>query len=388
MTGRLDAWLDPMGVDEFRDRVFGRDALYRPPTPERLATVEGLRSSWRVADLLAHRSRPVVAWFTDTEGRHLVTDVDPLVAGRLYEGGTTLYMTEVDGLEPLTADVAAALRVPEPNVRSTLFCNRPGAWTPRHFDPVDTITIQLTGSKRWWIAPNTDVVHPTVSGAHEERAIQPELWQYSHETLPAGTPDGEREYLLTPGAVLYVPRGWWHRTESGEDSVSLHAHQIQVPWVDAVLTTLRARLVREDAWRAGVPGLWDADRYDATATDAASMLDALAKTVTTLQPADVLPGVAPGAGDPTAVVRRAGAGIAFRRDGDGPDRAVVNVNEYGIERRTTLELGPAAAAACRDLTGRAAPTPVDELADRLGADGARGLVDELVSAGFLRPVHP
>lgn len=383
---RLAAWLSPVAVDDFRREFFGRRSLYCPPTEERLASVSDLRS-WRVADLLAHRSTSVVAWFTDTEGRHLVTDVDPLVAGRLHEGGITLYLTDVDGLEPVSADVAAGLRVPVPNVKTTLFCNRSGASTPKHFDPVDTITIQVTGSKRWWIAPNLELANPTVSGAHHERAIQPELWQYSHEVLPADMPEDAEEYLLTPGAVLDVPRGWWHRTESSEDAISLHVHQVQVPWVDAILTTLRARLVREDTWRAGAMGLWDVDRYDEMAAETRTLLDDLSKMITTIEPADVLPGPGRRGGPSSAVVRRAGAGISFRHGGvDGPEHAVINVNEYGVERRTTVEVSPPVAAVCRDLTGRAEPTPIEELADRLGAGNARDLVDELITAGFLRPV--
>ena len=58
----LDAWLAPTDVATFREEFFGRRALFRAGTPERLAPVLAL-SSWNIREILAQRTSSVVARF-------------------------------------------------------------------------------------------------------------------------------------------------------------------------------------------------------------------------------------------------------------------------------------------------------------------------------------
>ena len=228
LQGLLDAWLAPTDVATFREEFFGRGALFRAGTPERLAPVLAL-SSWNIREILAQRTSSVVAWFQCLDGRHVTADVSPEVAQRLYQGGITLYLRQVPALAPITEAIAAALVVPVHNIESTLFCNQPGARTRMHFDPVDTITLQVTGSKRWRLAPNLQAPYPTGGYATLDPQLMPELRLYAHDRLLTHMPADADEYLLTPGSILYVPRGFWHETESDEASISLHVHHIPVP---------------------------------------------------------------------------------------------------------------------------------------------------------------
>ncbi len=188
------------------------------------------------------------AWFQDTDGRHRVAEVSNESALGLYRGGLALYLKHVPEVAPAARDVARSLGVPEHHVRYTVFCNRPGAKTRAHFDPVDTLALQLKGHKRWRFAPNALAPQPiaswtTLDGSEGDA----ELWLYAHGDLPTAMPEGAEEHLLEPGAALYVPRGYWHETESGEESVSLHVHHVSLTWVDAVLVSLRALLLRDPA---------------------------------------------------------------------------------------------------------------------------------------------
>jgi hypothetical protein len=184
--------------------------------------------------------------------------------------------------------------------------------------------------------------------------------------------------------VLNVPRGWWHRTESDEESISLHIHHSPVPWVDAVLITLRARLVRDAAWRAPASRIWDPHHRSDVETTASTLLDELRAIVATLAPDDVLPAIdVPSA---RVVARRAGAGIRIHADDDDTWRAIVNVNDYGLERHTTLHIDQRHGAACRLLLdGRL--TTVDDLVEHvpdLDEADAAALIRELAAAGFVR----
>jgi 50S ribosomal protein L16 3-hydroxylase len=382
-VGLLEGWTGSAAA--FRTDHLGRRPLHRPASAATLDSVLG-RRGWTVPDLLAGRRKNVTAWMNALDGRHLTAEVPPTIAARLYDAGTTLYLLEVDGLDAVSADVAADLRVPAGNVVSGVFANQPGAYTPMHFDPVDTITVQLRGSKRWWIAPPV-TPDPTVAWAVRDRSVDPELWRYAHEPLPDRRRPDTEEHLLTPGSVLYVPRGWWHETRSAEESVSLHVHHVHLPWVDAVLDAVRGRLLRDARWRAGALTLWDPDRRDEAAGTAAALLADLASVTRSLEPADLLPGG--GAPAPTGrYVRRAVSGVAFLGAGAGGDREVtLSAIEPGAERRSTVAVGADQEAGLRRLLAEEKPVTAAELAAAvpdLTLERATQLLDLLTDVGFCR----
>ena len=146
-------------------RTSSADARYSAPGhPKRLAPDWRCRP-WNVSDLLASHTSSVVAWFQGLDGRHVTAFVSPEAAQRLYQGGITFYIRQAPAFAPLTEAIATALTVPTQHVECTLFCNQPGACTRMHFDPIDTITMQATGSKRRRLAPNLHAPYPTVSYA-------------------------------------------------------------------------------------------------------------------------------------------------------------------------------------------------------------------------------
>ena len=394
LQGLLDAWLAPTDVATFREEFFGRRALFRAGTPERLDPVLTL-SSWNVRELLARHTSSVVAWFQGLDGRHVTAYVSPEAAQRLYHGGFTVYIRQVPALAPLAEAIATALTVPTQNIECTLFCNQPGARTRMHFDPIDTITMQVTGRTRWRLAPNLHVPHPTVSYATLDPQLMPDLRLYAHDRLPTRMPADADEYVLTPGSVLYVPRSFWHETESDEESISLHVHHIPVPWVDAVLVTLRAKLLRDPAWRAGAHDLWDASRRSHTAATADRLLDALAAAVDGLTADDVLATPAPcprGVQPDTPFVRCARAGFSTDTSADERSCCLVtfSVSAYGTERRTTLEMSPLYLDACRCFVTPAArgglsARDLASLVPGLAVDEGLQLIQMLLDAGFVRP---
>ena len=102
LQGLLDAWLAPTDVATFREEFFGRRALFRAGTPERLAPVLAL-SSWNVRELLARHTSSVVACFQGLDGRH---DHRLRVAG----GGTAAVPGRHHGLHPAGASARTADR--------------------------------------------------------------------------------------------------------------------------------------------------------------------------------------------------------------------------------------------------------------------------------------
>jgi 50S ribosomal protein L16 3-hydroxylase len=344
LQGLLEAWLASTDVATFREAFFGQRALFRDAAHERLAPVLAL-SSWNVREILAQPTSKFIAWLQATDGRHVTAEVSPEAAQRLYQAGITIYIRQVPVLAPMATALATALAVPEHNIECTLFCHQPGAHTRMHFDPVDTLTMQVTGHKRWRIARNLHAPVPTAGYATLDARVTPELRLYAHDPFPTHMPTEAEEYLLTPGSVLYVPRGYWHETESDEASIALHVHHMPVPWVDAVLVTLRAKLLRDPVWRAGAHDLWDASRRSHTAATADRLLDLLTAAVDGLTADDVLatPIACPHGVQPdTPFVRCARAGFSTDTSADERSYSLVtfSVSAYGTERRTTLAMSP------------------------------------------------
>jgi hypothetical protein len=81
-----------------------------------------------------------------------------------------------------------------------------GAFQP-HFDFQDLLLLQIAGSKHWQILG--------------ERALVP-----TDERSKGTSPPSEvvMEFTMRPGDLLYLPRGWWHKAESDEDSLHVGLH--------------------------------------------------------------------------------------------------------------------------------------------------------------------
>jgi 50S ribosomal protein L16 3-hydroxylase len=289
IPGPLTTWTQTIGAngsdarDGFESRLFRR-AHYLAPDPARLSVLSDLASA-SVDDLLADRHADVVAWFSGTDGAHQTASVSPLAARRLYRAGISLYLLEVPELETLRDQIAAELGVPPRNVQCTLFCDPTGSSTRAHFDAVHNLTIQLAGRKRWRVAPNRHVYEPTVGWTTLDREVPSELALYCRQPLPTAMPEDAMEFVLGPGALLTVPRGWWHETASHEAAMSLHVHFEPILWIDTALATIRARLLQDHDWRTSRPG--SAQRVDARAL-AAARLERLAAAVADLDPGDLL----------------------------------------------------------------------------------------------------
>jgi 50S ribosomal protein L16 3-hydroxylase len=380
--GPLATWLHPLGLDRIESEFFAR-AMFLEPDAARLDVLGDLASA-SVDELLANRRSDVVAWFSDREGVHQTARVSPTAARRLHRAGIALYMLDVPELEALSDDVAAELGVPARNVQCTLFCNPAGSHTRAHFDPVHNFTIQLSGRKRWRVAPNRHTVLPTEGWAMLDRTMPPEIALSCHEQLPTTMPDDATEFVLTAGAILSIPRGWWHETASAEPSISLHLHYEPILWVDTVLATLRARLLRERRWRDALPL-----PVSGVDVDPAAHLEDLARVLGELDPADIVPPPIP---QRSTVTRSAGGSLAVIGPvGDTGEIEIEVVSpQPGAARHTSLALTAAPLAAAQRLaaTSPTRPLRLADLVDEvpgLDPDDADALVEALLEAGFLRP---
>lgn len=115
---------------------------------------------------------------------------------------------------------------------------RPGlGW---HYDAEDVFVLQLAGRKQWLLRKNTVNPWPLIE-------TLPADMQHRREIMPV------LRCTLTAGDWLYVPGGYWHRTEAGgEESVSLSVGLMPACAIEA-FDFLRARLLGDLRWRQRLP---------------------------------------------------------------------------------------------------------------------------------------
>ncbi|QIS12728.1 JmjC domain-containing protein [Nocardia arthritidis] len=251
-------WFAPLELAEFHRTVLGREPLAtaaRPDLAERIGNALEVRSA---DDLFGKRVRQVSAWFPRLDGAVSSAVIQAGTAKTFYEAGTTLFYQDVAEFAPFALEAAEAFGVSAKSAKCQIFCNRPGAVTAVHFDPIDVITVQLTGRKTWRVAPNAFAPAPLEAWSPKE-PVPPIVRIYSDGTTPTAIPDEATEYVLEPGAVLHVPRGYWHETSSDQDSISVHILLIPPLRLDFLLASLRNELLREPYWRESV---YDFDNSD------------------------------------------------------------------------------------------------------------------------------
>ncbi|MFP9048716.1 JmjC domain-containing protein, partial [Enterococcus faecalis] len=54
---------------------------------------------------------------------------------------------------------------------------------------------------------------------------------------------------LTPGTMLYLPRGLWHSTKSDQATLALNITFGQPAWLDLMLAALRKKLISDNRFR-------------------------------------------------------------------------------------------------------------------------------------------
>ena len=307
-------------------------------------------SSWNVRELLARHTSSVVAWFQGLDGRQITAYVSPEAAQQLYQGGITFYIRQVPALAPLAEAIATALTVPTQHIACTLFCNQPGARTRMHFDPIDTITMQVTGRKRWRLAPNLHVPHPTVSYATLDPSSCQTCGSMRTTASPPACPPMRTSTCSRRGlCCTSLAASGTRRSQTRVDLVTRPPYPRTVGRRRVGDVTSEAAARPSMACRGPRP-VGRQPPVAAATTD--RLLDALAAAVDGLTADDVLATPAPrprGVQPDTPFVRCARAGFSTDTSADERSCCLVtfSVSAYGTERRTTLEMSPLYLDACR-----------------------------------------
>jgi 50S ribosomal protein L16 3-hydroxylase len=212
-------------------------------------------------DVLLKRCRgPVTVPLPDKHDEHSSIKVDPSSARSLYANGFGMILGGMHQCLPPVAGwlagLAHELGLPRrSHARSIAYASPKGCSTVAHYDGNANFVIQLKGRKRWRVAKNELLPFPT------------ERWAINMPRLPEGLRlgtawpteeslfSGGQEIELVEGSVLFLPRGYWHSTESVEESLAVNLTYTEPTWADVVIAFLRRRMKGEARWRQAAEGL-------------------------------------------------------------------------------------------------------------------------------------
>lgn len=149
-----------------------------------------------------------------------------------------------------------------------------------HYDAEDVFILQTSGEKEYLLRKNTVNPWPLVE-------TMPRDMQYERELMPLS------RVLLGAGDLLYIPCGYWHRTES-PSTTTVAAISLAVGVMSRTATDLlplmRAKFVDSLVWRQRLPVGSETDRRERmrtmlaqVANDAARILNSEAFLEETLR---------------------------------------------------------------------------------------------------------
>lgn len=252
-TSVLQALVGAESVADFR-QSFPRSFLHRTGSLEQLGRLGEIEELQSLPKLLAAFHDPVSVWFPDEEA------LDNRSFGKLmrstealpyYERGALLQMNQVERwiapLESTLRTLERELDVPPRSIVCSLFTSTTGGRVLPHFDTDPAFSVQLAGSKRWWVSPQSAIEEPLnnyVCGTDGSGAFP-----YHQGSLPDGMPSTAEVIEMVPGSVLFLPRGYLHATQSHAHSSAV-TFDIQAPcWAAFIGRYVTDQLTKQPAAR-------------------------------------------------------------------------------------------------------------------------------------------
>jgi 50S ribosomal protein L16 3-hydroxylase len=258
------------------------DELTRLPF---LSSLDALLKKW---------PRKVQVHLPDIADESSAIDADPADARKLFANRLALLFnnahTQSPVLQKWLETIQSELGLPRStHARCMIYATPDGKGTAAHFDQNINFVLQIHGTKTWWIAPNETFENPTERFTIGQ-PLDPELASYAMSEPPTTMPEPAQKVVLAPGSMLFVPRGYWHRTEATGEALALNFTFSQPTYIDLFLAALRSRLTLSHAWRELADGVSSADagRRELAAVKLDHLLMDLTEDLPNWRAADIL----------------------------------------------------------------------------------------------------
>ncbi len=261
MKNGLAALIAPMTMEEFLQAYKMQRPFVIHHAADKLPSLRGLPLLKSLEVLLKSWPSSIEAHLPDARDEVSSVNANPKDAQKLFENGMGLLFNDAnqfsDTLEEWVQQIRSDLGLSIHTYgRSLIYATPHGKGTAPHFDQNLNFVLQIHGTKKWTLSPNTSVSAPMVRHTIG-RPVDPEMMSYLEAPMPSQMPEESVSYVLSPGSLLFVPRGVWHSTEAEGDALSLNFTFTAPTWIDLFLSALRSRLVLSPEWRETADGIND-----------------------------------------------------------------------------------------------------------------------------------
>jgi 50S ribosomal protein L16 3-hydroxylase len=379
----LELLLGPMR-DEFLRTCWPERPFVYHGSLDRLVRLTSAAALQGVPQLLSARA----AHYQDMTvfgGNGFAKRMAPREAIHFYQRGDNLSCSDLESTIPevraVLAELAADLREPPQYFHCGVFAASGGRGVTMHYDTGLNFNVQLRGEKVWRLAPNRHVDHPLEPCDNQDDHAP----RFARRPFPSAMPGDAMTFRVKPGSVVFVPRGYWHETDTFGESLALTMVLDPPTWRRRVLHELGRRLELLAQWRAypmamaGSP----ADR-EGLVQQLDALLPQLREAVGTLRSEEVLDAPLSQRGFRWAGGQRAALSTTGRRGGA---RHVLRLPGEAATKEAAVDA--ALEPVVRWLCAQTSPWSAEQ-ARAACASVSTGYVDallgELVAQGFLETV--
>lgn len=254
MKNNLSNLLAPLSVAQFLQSFKQNEPIFIPSIGtnnlELLGQMPFLDS---LEDLLKHWPASIQVHLPDLRDEASSLDTDAQHAKSFYDQGMSLLFNNAQMLSPMLEEWLQEIRK-ELGLsaltygRNLIYATPDGSGTAPHFDQNINFVLQLKGTKRWTVAANHTLMNPMTRHTMGQ-PVEPEMMSYMDQSMPTEMPEDVQHFELTPGSLLFVPRGCWHATEAEGDALALNFTFTAPTWIDLFSAALRSRLLQSPDWR-------------------------------------------------------------------------------------------------------------------------------------------
>jgi len=197
--------------------------------------------------------------FAGSRGSQRASSLRTASPSRLLQAGLNVQFSEfrLPSLDGWLAELARQVGIDSAAIRLYAFAapnGRTRQGTDIHWDPNEVIHVQLEGTKTMRLAPNASVSNPDIGAWGGDSYPEDLVGQFRGE-VPKRPPRKWRDVRLTPGSVVYFPRGYWHQTTTEGASFGVTLGFYWPTPTDVAIDYLRSRMRQRAEWRVPLFGL-------------------------------------------------------------------------------------------------------------------------------------
>jgi len=286
-TLSLGDLIAPLPVADFLGQFWQKRHFHAAGAQPLLDKLRAILGRFDVRHLLTLSTETTAFGYVDgrTDRRDHVTLEQAL---HLYDRDFTLYLTPGQSvpLAEIAARVAREAGISTLSSRCSVFASRTSGGLQNHFDNNENFTVQLAGTKVWTLWPNTVVDKPIHSYRRNEPLVVPDSGMYIDARARFADLGPGEEVVMSPGAILYHPRGSWHTTRASSESISLNICLEPMTWYDVLFGSMSARLMSSAALRTIVPAVPTTNELGELAHRIRGAVGAAQKALAELTPED------------------------------------------------------------------------------------------------------